>query len=83
MTSLTSNGRFWLAASPLALCAALIATPAAAQDATASNPAVPSPISPAPTADQSKDEAEAAGQRMVASGKGPVAVYAVEIEEEA
>lgn len=29
-----------------------------------------------------EDEAEAAAQRMVASGKGPVAVYAVEIEEE-
>lgn len=34
MTFHANSGRFWLAASPLALCAALIATPAAAQDAT-------------------------------------------------
>lgn len=34
MTSVSSNSRFWLAASPLALCAALIATPAAAQTTT-------------------------------------------------
>ena len=35
MTFSSSNGRFRLAASPLALCAALIATPAAAQDVAA------------------------------------------------
>ena len=34
MTFHANSGRFWFAASPLALCAALIATPAAAQDAT-------------------------------------------------
>ncbi|NJC04273.1 iron complex outermembrane receptor protein [Sphingomonas kaistensis] len=35
MTKSSSNGRYWLAASPLALCAALIATPASAQDVAA------------------------------------------------
>lgn len=34
MTSFSSNSRFWLAASPLALCAALVATPVAAQTTT-------------------------------------------------
>ncbi len=28
-----------------------------------------------------EDEAEAAGRRMLATGKGPIAIYAIDIEE--
>jgi iron complex outermembrane receptor protein len=53
MTTFTDNRRLWIAASPLALCAALIATPVAAQTA---------PTAPT-EAEKEKAEAEAAASQ--------------------
>lgn len=62
MTKFTSNGRFWLAASPLALGAALISTPAMAQsaDQTAAEQAAAEQAKA--EAEKAKAEAEAAGE---------------------